>query len=314
MVQVWEAPVKRRYVAPVLSGAYFFKVISYLAWYIAPFFIAYASYSFWKKYESYREQPTVIPTHDFLLLVQGMSSGMPFTAFWSTVPEMNLLVANSQLRAPTLSKITDTDYNLDAKPELINFRVTIPVAATESVTSVRFMPFFAVNLTGYVKTDFASLVFLQHDSPVPGAEYRAYAHLQMRQVNPLQMRGKRTLYNNPYISRPDILTETDFAFESFLKTSLLQNETLFLDAKQDFWKTTTAGIAQDFSVDLTLRVSEQEITYIPLPSEVIKFALVQYFPIWYMLGWLIKKVMKFVYTQQILQSAVRQETTKAHQL
>lgn len=201
---------------------------------------------------------------------------------------------------------------MDTKPELINFRLTLPVAATESVTGVRFMPFFAVNLTSYVKEDFASLVFLQYDSPVAGAEYRAYAHLQMRQVNPLQMRSKRTVYNNPYISRPDFLTATDLAFDKFLNTSLLQNETLVAEAKQDFWKTTTAGIAQDFSVIVTLRVSEQSITYVPLPSEVIKFAIVQYFPLWYMLGWLIKKVMKFVFTQQILHSVVRDEATKQH--
>ena len=137
MVQVWEASVKRRYVAPLFSGSYCFKFVSYAAWYIAPFFIAYASYctscvncsspihvprfkisaraslappllsctAFWKTFNTYREQPTVHPTHDFLLLVQGTASGVPFSAFWSTVPEMNALVANSQLRAPTVSQV-----------------------------------------------------------------------------------------------------------------------------------------------------------------------------------------------------------------
>ena len=44
MVQVWEQPLKRRYLAPYFSPAYVFKFVSYAAWYIAPFFIAYASY------------------------------------------------------------------------------------------------------------------------------------------------------------------------------------------------------------------------------------------------------------------------------
>lgn len=252
-------------------------------------------------------------------------------------------------RAP--EQITETDYNLDTKPEFINFRVTLPVAADEAITSVRFMPFFAVNLTSFVKEDFASLVFLQHDSPLAGSEFRTYANLRMHQVwclcafdvypllarairkeiplipraririppfvlaqvGPLNMRAKRTLYSAPYLSRPDLVTATDFSFEKFLDNSLMQNETLVLDAPlHQLWKTTTVGVAQDFSIHATLRVTEQDITYVPLPSEVIKFAFVQYFPIWYALGWLIKKTMKFVFTQQVLHSAVRDEVAKEH--
>ncbi len=47
-------------------------------------------------------------THDFLLLVQGTSSNgaLPLSAFWSTVPEINALVSNAQLRAPTISQVS----------------------------------------------------------------------------------------------------------------------------------------------------------------------------------------------------------------
>ena len=82
-------------------------------------------------------------------------------------------------------QITESDYNLDAKPEFINFRVTLPVAADEAITSVRFMPFFAVNLTSFVKEDFASLVFLQYDSPLAGSEFHTWANLRMQQVRSL---------------------------------------------------------------------------------------------------------------------------------
>ncbi len=58
--------------------------------------------------------------------------------------------------------------NLDAKPEFINMQISIPVKADETITSIKFLPFFAVNLTQMVQEDFSSLVYLQYDSPVAG--------------------------------------------------------------------------------------------------------------------------------------------------
>ena len=63
--------------------------------------------AFWKKFNTYREQPTIHATHDYLMLVQGTSNygAAPLTGFWSTVPELNNLMPNSQLRAPLASVV-----------------------------------------------------------------------------------------------------------------------------------------------------------------------------------------------------------------
>lgn len=44
-----------------------------------------------------------------------------------------------------------------------------------------------------------------------------------------------------------------------------------------------------------------------MASEVIKFAYIQYFAIWYILAWLIRKAMKFVYSQQLVQTIVHED-------
>jgi hypothetical protein len=130
--------------------------------------------AFWKKFETYREQPTVHATHDYLLLMQGTSSNgaRPLTVFWSTIPEMNNLVPNSQLRAPLASLVynmsqllgvgfllsvtgcghffaqfDERDLNLDMKPEMINMQISMPINSDEAITSIRFLAFMAVNIT-----------------------------------------------------------------------------------------------------------------------------------------------------------------------
>jgi hypothetical protein len=75
--------------------------------FLSPLISPFLYSAFWKKWEVYREQPTVHSTRDYMLLLQGTSNNgeRPFTMFWSTVPEMNRLVPNDILRAPTTSLV-----------------------------------------------------------------------------------------------------------------------------------------------------------------------------------------------------------------
>ena len=71
-----------------------------------------------------------------------------------------------------LLKVQERDFNLDTNPEFISINLCVPVTADESITSVRLMTFFAVNLTQLVVEDLSAMVFVQYDSPVAGGEFR----------------------------------------------------------------------------------------------------------------------------------------------
>ena len=114
MVQVFFQPLYKRYFASTVSFAFVFTIASYIAMFLIPFFLAYASscilfghsdeyVALWKKFEWYREHPNVHFTHDYILYVQGTSQNgdSDLNGFWSTFPEMNAVVDPTILRPVT---------------------------------------------------------------------------------------------------------------------------------------------------------------------------------------------------------------------
>ncbi|KAG5462928.1 MAG: hypothetical protein BJ554DRAFT_2815, partial [Olpidium bornovanus] len=93
--------------------------------------------AFWKKENSYREQPRVAFKHSLFLLLEGTSTRstdvpIPFRAAWSTDPSYNQIVREI-VRTPT----ADVDENRDGKNDYLTFAITVPTFAGENVLHAR---------------------------------------------------------------------------------------------------------------------------------------------------------------------------------
>jgi hypothetical protein len=100
---VYAHPLRQAYVAPLLGKARAFNVLLNLIALILPYLIVYGSQSMWIKTNTYREQPHVEFTHQYLIIVQGDAPND--YQLWSTFPTLNRLAGAGHLRLATCTAI-----------------------------------------------------------------------------------------------------------------------------------------------------------------------------------------------------------------
>jgi hypothetical protein len=118
---------------------------------VIPYIWALTSNQFWRKEDTYREQPAVEFNHKVLVQLDVVDSSLdyPNTALlWSTEPAINAL-ASDRFR-PALVLANAQDDNSDVKAELFNVTVDFPLSVTESVVGIKALAFFNYQLSDRV--------------------------------------------------------------------------------------------------------------------------------------------------------------------
>lgn len=266
---LYKHPVYTRYRAPLWSCATLLSIVSLIAILVLPYFLAYASYDFWKKENTYWEQPEVQFEHKLATIVH-TSTGM---ALFSTIPEFNKMSGFSNVRMPRVQSVED-DPNLDGKVDFFNLTVTLSLQSTEEVYGVSALAFFYTKFNGRVKLEMTSLAFVQQHAQVAGSALNAYGDFKFVQMYPLSTRGSRTDYTSELLAGSEIYSIEDTQFSTILSNYFERNETMQIDNSINYWTPGTGG--NEFTLDLRLRIPKSEIRYIPNAGEVLKFSWMQY--------------------------------------
>mmetsp|Transcript_22406 Transcript_22406/g.36012 ORF Transcript_22406/g.36012 Transcript_22406/m.36012 type:complete len:307 (-) Transcript_22406:74-994(-) len=293
-MEVYKHPSYTRYHASRCSVAAFWSLICYLAVLAAPFFLAYASYGFWKKEGTYYEQPIIEYQHKIAMIVECSSGALVF----SSIPEFNLMAGFSNVRIPQVQSFLD-DPNLDGRPDYFNLTITVPLQGTEEVYGVSVLAFFDVELKDRVKLEMSGLSYVSQTSSLPGSRFSMFGDLKFTQLYPLSLRGSRTDYNADLLSASSILSVEDTHFTNILAKSASRNETIRIENELSYWR---PGRENQFTFDMRLRIPKSEIRYIPGPSEVLKFSWMQYLAVGVIVYFVVDWILYFTHSHALLTS------------
>ncbi|XP_006011881.1 transmembrane protein 231 [Latimeria chalumnae] len=292
--EIYSHPSLTRYKTNICTKATLFLLIVLVLTYIPPLLIVYRSQGFWLKLSTYEEQPSVRFQHQVLMIVGTSLDGDYVT--WSTFKNFNNL-QGSNLRVP-LVLVREEDRNQDGKMDQLNFKLELPVGPLEQVYSVQLILCFSYEL--FRKSTFVmqSMAFIQHASPIPGAQLYVNGDLRLQQLQPLGHRGIDTRYNIPVIdgtspfARAYDLTNIIGQYQSRNVTSVLFNPS-------PVWLVGRATNAP-FVINAVIRYPGEIITYQPGFWEMIKFAWVQYVSVLLIFLWVFERIKIFVFQNQVL--------------
>jgi len=322
MVEAYSDLLKRRYRTGACSAAYFFSIGCTFFVIVVPYFLAYSSHDFWRRENTYFEQPHVQFTYKVVLQLSGTQitdparpyEGLPLQLYFSSMPAVNAFHEDS-LRASVL-KSEEIDSDNDGLNDMLTVEATMPLLGTESIYACTMLVFVQYRLNDRVKMEMESLAAFEYSSSVPGKGLSTFAEIALHQVEPLSVRGG---YKQPYTDFPLLEPQTvNSAEETFVSTIVEKyfdrNETTVLSQPYYVWDQ-DAPLSDDrahkkkFVAKLKLKIPRNEVIYIPEISEMLKFAWIQYFGVFVVIYYLVDAVQAFVFSAQVFETSVSSDLT-----
>jgi len=298
MVECYSRPVRERFIASRWSLAYLFRLAFYISVSIAPIYIAYSSGGFWRRSDTFLEQPLALFTKN--LIAVGTAADGTRVLQYSTMERFNYLVGYDNVRQPAV-KSWSTDTNLDSKPDTWDVNLVFPLQSSDApIVSFSLFLFFQCSLNQQVNVDFNGIVQLDSaSSGVSGNKWTVAGDLQFFQRNPLSRtssHGTRRNYRWPVVNDSTLITIDDTDLGAIVLNNQARNESLTSNTRGVWSK----SAASNFNVSVHLTVPTWSVSYIPGPSEAIKFAWIQWLACFWILWWGLSYVRDFVYDQNIV--------------
>ncbi|KAM8946266.1 transmembrane protein 231 [Pelodytes ibericus] len=292
--EIYSHPALLRYRAKVCSKATVFLLVVLALTYISPLLVAYRSQGFWLKQSTYEEQPNVRFRYEVLLIAINDPNGN-FLA-WSTFQQFNSLVGD-RLRLAQVSA-REEDQNQDGKMDQLSFKLELPLQSTENIYGVQLILTFSYQLYRMSTFIMQSMVFIQHSSPIPGAQLYVNGDLRLQQRQPLNHKGLDTRYNVSVINGSSPFAST-YELKNIVASYQERNVTTVLNNPSPVW---LAGrpASDPFVINADIRYPVESISYMPGFWEMIKFAWIQYVSVLLIFLWVFERIKIFVFQNQIL--------------
>lgn len=297
MALLFKEPIQKAYRASVMSFSYFFCAILFLVAVFLPFFLAFSSYGFWKKWDLYEEQPRVLYRKEILILAYSETKG---TLAYSSLDSLNQVYFDQSWPMTVVS--STLDKNFDNKPDLYEFNITIP-GVTKEVKNLKVLVNFDYRIEERVRMDMVTFAYADVDLPAGGGSIYLDGELKLQQKRTVKPGSlTRTVYNYT-------LLDSEGSSDVFLPMTLAKYNDRNETTVYEYGKALVfPGGGSSLEVHMKVRVpANQMIMYKPPFIEVLKFAWVQYLAFLLPLGLLIFEFAKFVFGNKILESSVAVE-------
>ncbi|CAB3370191.1 Hypothetical predicted protein [Cloeon dipterum] len=292
--EIFSFPVLHRYRASVFSKAALLNAVIAFFTYAVPLLLAYRSYGFWLKTDSFMEQPTVHFKHQYIFIgdVIGSQQG---PIFCSTYNHISTQFADQKNRCPII-KAKETDSNHDGKNDEVYFELNTLLDNEEDIHGVTLILLFDYRLQALCNVNLEGLAVIQYNHPLPGGELKVVADLNLLQRTPF---GKRF---GPNEQLEDILAvdkEESFDIGKLLESYAKRNASIQL--RRPFY-TWTAGRAslQNFKLNVKLLIIPQKIEYVPGFWQVMKWAWLQYLSLLLVVRWMANNLRFYIFTNHLV--------------
>lgn len=291
MVEIHREYLFRRYLARRTSAAYCFTCTVTLCSIALPLVLAYVSHSFWLKQNTFMAQPDVAFKHQALLHLTG--SNIDTNILWSTSPQLNEQIFETQRLRSTSMMVTTEDSNGDGKVDVfeINFKVHLqPGDNILSASVILFFSYFLQELSWEVD----SVAFLQMQTSILASELHVSGDLKLKQRTPF--RGA-TMQLTPLLDLDAVHSIEQVLLHQLVPSYFARNESTQFQVDLPIW---LGGSSDIFQIHLHVRVPQQSISYVPSVIEVVKVAWIQYLSLLVVATWLAKLLKEFVFQKQLL--------------
>lgn len=299
-VECHALPFTRLYVAPRCSLAYCLWLLCAILLVVIPLFATFATENVWVKESFYRAQPAVSFTNELFLIASGDTVNS--AVGWSNQPSLQSLLP-PEVKVP-LVRSSFSDPNHDGVADTLKLSVELPSSSMRHVT---LLAVYEVKVRGKVSEELSGLMALDLSSPYLASGLSVYGQMVFRQKLPLfQSVEVRRLYARSPLevnwTSNWIPANQPLTLEALLGRYAQRNETATLEqlvpAMWDYRP------SESFKVQVTMEVAPQLVYYVPMATEVLKFAWMQYLsfliPTWILLEWF-KGV---VFDQRLVQTFV----------
>lgn len=321
--EVWNVPLRRRFVADRLSCGCCLSLIYWIIILVTPFFLAYTSESFWLKTSTYRESPQADFAYKALLEASALDSNqLPQVLSFATASEIRAYPISKNVR-PMQLRTYKVDGNNDGAPEVVNVEIDLPLKTGENVYGLAGIVLFQVNFDDRAKVLVEGAVHFDYNSAMPGAQFYVDGDFTLVQKRALYLNGGGV--SEPY-KYDTLLSNTTYAPHSAFDVALptlidryrSRNLTMRLENVMTSWKPSvgnlnggaaaSAGSPGAFHAHLRIRVPEQTVIYVPTVSEMLKFAWMQYLSLGFLVWYLATYTIDFVFSFQVVESTSRLDT------
>lgn len=302
MVLLFSQSLLKTYKAPFFSCSSLFCFFLFMVAIILPFFIAFASHEFWKKRETYYEQPQVFYRKELLVEVYSETETLvgssiiktPSIQFFSTIGDLNDFYFENF--SPMILKSSKLDSNFDDYAEEYNFNLTMYTSG-DNIKNIKILSFYDYQIRKRIKMDLVGLALVDLDTPNGASQVYIDGDLAFKQLKPLSPSSSiRDEYNTSVLS-------LSTGFENFLpKLSLRYAERNY--TTQFKYLSSVYPRGQDFAtIHMKVRIpTDQRFEYAPKFLELMKYAWIQYQSILIPIGILFYSLALFIFGNQILEA------------
>lgn len=333
-MDVYTEPVRTRYTANS-AGAYLLVLISVVAVIAAPLAIGFSMGQFWITSNVLKGQPTISYTNRLIVRAEtGDGDAMIYVSSPTVMDELedailgdgesglfkNPRTGEAPIRPmyPAINLFRD-DHDNDGITDAFNFQIAIPINYTNtSIARICILPEFYYTFdypTPRLDIKMTSAPLLCVQNPIPTARFEA-ARLQgdiVFHASTLPESSDFVRYDRIYASSLfNKFTATQLAaIEPVAHAYALRNLTLRLEEKFSMFgdynilqmsKTNIdhSGTLNSFNYEVTLKVHEHIIRYVPPWYENFKFGWIQYFCIAYVVYYFMNFIRSILVKQAVI--------------
>lgn len=304
MVVLFNQPQFKSYRAPALSCSFIFCVFLLLIAIILPFFLAFSTYDFWKKQETFLEQPKVLYRKELLVAIQSESTSISGSSissttsshFFSTLGKLNEMYFESLFPMKVESSLID--FNFDKHPDSYEFNITAKIPSSQ-IRNIKILSFYDYRIKKRVSLEMIGMALANIDTPSGAGYVFIDGSLDFQQQSML----KKSKIINTYYNET-VLSNSSAAENSLERLIMRFNDRNFTTKYN--YDYTAVQLNQGYTqIFLKVRIPiNQKFEYSPGFLEVMKFSWIQYLSLLIPVGYFIYSFAKFIYSNQILESQV----------
>eukprot|EP00658_Telonema_sp_P-2_P029259 TRINITY_DN22279_c0_g1_i2.p1 TRINITY_DN22279_c0_g1~~TRINITY_DN22279_c0_g1_i2.p1 ORF type:complete len:312 (-),score=61.86 TRINITY_DN22279_c0_g1_i2:393-1328(-) len=300
-------PLMRRYNAPWLSPAMFFRFIALVVQIVLPFIISYNIKPFWLERNQLYTQPDVSFKHQMILMLESNTTNSGL--IWSTYDQLNDML-QTKYRAADV-KAREEDVNYDGKTDNIYISARVPLASTEYIYTVRLVSFFDYKLEDKVNLQMESAAYYDYSGAAPGSECYVNADLSLRQRSVLDASSSwNSVYNYSLLNGTTLYSVAQARFSSIMEAYRKRNTTTELSNPSTVW---VAGRPAEFNLYMTIRVPyDQDVLYRPGALESLRYGLINYMVVYLITASLIMSTSRYIFAYNVFETVPRDDAPLSH--
>lgn len=286
-----------KYKAHIFSSAVFFLSFTWLLNILLPFLLMYQREGIWIKSSTLVTQPDVSFRHQFILTLE-QSQSSPGIIFYSTFPELNYLMDPSLMRTPEISSY-ELDNNNDGKKDSLYLKLNLPIEWKEEILGINLYLFFHYKIKSIVNMDACYLLAINQYTSVPSSSVSITGDLKLQQKDLVRVRDFR--YRSQLTDLELLLQErTLFSISKLIELSSSKNFSLSLSQHSTYlWSRGLDHTEDKFSITLNLNYATDTYQYRPGVWVVLKWAIIQYMTLFFLLYILMKRLRQLAFTSNV---------------